>query len=384
MERIEEILNGVKTLGIGGHVRPDGDCVGSCMALYLYIRKYFPQIKADIYLESPKPVFHYISHIEDIKTEADGDRQYDLFVTCDVSARDRLAIAGPYFDTAKRTACIDHHISNSGFAQVNHIRGEVSSACEVLYGLFDPEKVVRTIAVPIYTGMVHDTGVFQYSSTSPETMRIAGELMKTGFNFSKIIDESFYQKTYLQNQVMGRILAESIMLLDGRCIVGCMKKRDMDFYGVEGKDLDGNPVKSDELFSRNAVTVVNFWFTTCSPCVGELGELDALNKELAEKNGALIGVNSFTLDGNEAEISEAKDVLAKKGATYQNVYFDSDSEAGRFTTGIYAYPTTYVVDRNGNIVGDPIVGAITEKNQAETLQKLIDQAIASDTGENEE
>ena len=156
------------------------------------------------------------------------------------------------------------------------------------------------------------------------------------------------------------------------------------FPAFEGKDLDGNPVKSDELFSRNAVTVVNFWFTTCSPCVGELGELDALNKELAEKNGALIGVNSFTLDGNEAEISEAKDVLAKKGATYQNVYFDSDSEAGRFTTGIYAYPTTYVVDRNGNIVGDPIVGAITEKNQAETLQKLIDQAIASDTGENEE
>ena len=156
------------------------------------------------------------------------------------------------------------------------------------------------------------------------------------------------------------------------------------FPAFEGKDLDGNPVKSDELFSRNAVTVVNFWFTTCSPCVGELGELDALNKELAEKNGALIGVNSFTLDGNEAEISEAKDVLAKKGATYQNVYFDSDSEAGRFTTGIYAYPTTYVVDRNGNIVGDPIVGAITEKNQAETLQMLIDQAIASDTGENEE
>lgn len=156
------------------------------------------------------------------------------------------------------------------------------------------------------------------------------------------------------------------------------------FPSFEGKDLDGNEVKSDELFSANAVTVVNFWFTTCSPCVGELGELDALNKELAEKNGALIGVNSFTLDGNEAEISEAKDVLAKKGATYQNVYFDSDSEAGRFTTGIYAYPTTYVVDRNGNIIGDPIVGAITEKNQAETLQKLIDQAIASDTGENEE
>ena len=157
---------------------------------------------------------------------------------------------------------------------------------------------------------------------------------------------------------------------------GSMQK----FPAFEGKDLDGNTVKSSELFSKNAVTVVNFWFTTCNPCVGELSELDALNKELAEKGGALIGVNTFTLDGDEAAISEAKDVLAKKGATYQNVYFASDGEAGKFTTNIFAYPTTYVVDRNGNIVGEPIVGAITEKNQAEALQKLIDQALAADKG----
>ena len=157
---------------------------------------------------------------------------------------------------------------------------------------------------------------------------------------------------------------------------GSMQK----FPAFEGKDLDGNPVKSDELFSGNTVTVVNFWFTTCNPCVGELAELDALNKELAEKGGSLIGVNTFTLDGDEAAISEAKDVLAKKGATYQNVYFDSDGEAGKFTTNIFAYPTTYVVDRSGNIVGEPIVGAITEKKQAETLQKLIEQALAADVG----
>ena len=157
---------------------------------------------------------------------------------------------------------------------------------------------------------------------------------------------------------------------------GSMQK----FPAFEGKDLDGNTVKSDELFSANAVTVVNFWFTTCNPCVGELSELDALNKELAEKGGSLIGVNTFTLDGDETAISEAKDVLAKKGATYQNVYFDSDSEAGKFATSIFAYPTTYVVDRSGNIVGEPIVGAITEKKQAETLQKLIDQALAADMG----
>ena len=157
---------------------------------------------------------------------------------------------------------------------------------------------------------------------------------------------------------------------------GSMQK----FPAFEGKDLDGNTVKSDELFSANAVTVVNFWFTTCNPCVGELSELDALNKKLAEKGGSLIGVNTFTLDGDETAISEAKDVLAKKGATYQNVYFASDGEAGKFTTNIFAYPTTYVVDRSGNIVGEPIVGAITEKKQAETLQKLIDQALAADVG----
>ena len=157
---------------------------------------------------------------------------------------------------------------------------------------------------------------------------------------------------------------------------GSMQK----FPAFEGKDLDGNTVKSDELFSGNTVTVVNFWFTTCNPCVGELAELDALNKELTEKGGSLIGVNTFTLDGDEAAISEVKDVLAKKGATYQNVYFDSDGEAGKFTTNIFAYPTTYVVDRSGNIVGEPIVGAITEKKQAETLQKLIEQALAADVG----
>ena len=152
------------------------------------------------------------------------------------------------------------------------------------------------------------------------------------------------------------------------------------FPAFEGKDLDGNTIKSSDLFSGNAVTVVNFWFTTCGPCVGELGDLDALNKELSGKGGALIGINAFTLDGNEAAISDAKDVLAQSGATYQNVYFDSGSEAGKFVESIYAYPTTYVVNRSGRIVGDPIVGAITSKAQADALQAQIDKALAADMG----
>lgn len=239
MNNIAEVLDGVKTMAIAGHIRPDGDCVGSCTALYAYIKKWYPEIRADIYLETPRPVFGYLAYMDEVKSEASGEKEYDLFVTCDVSARDRLAVAGDYFEKAKKTVCIDHHVSNPGFARINHILPDASSSCEVLYGLLDPEKVDREIAQAVYTGIIHDTGVFQYSCTSPETMRIAGELMKTGFDFTELIEKSFYQKTYIQNQVMGRVLAESILLLNGKCIVGYMKKKDMDFYGVDGADLDG-------------------------------------------------------------------------------------------------------------------------------------------------
>ena len=282
MKNISEILENVKTVGIGGHIRPDGDCIGSCMALYLYFRKYFPDIEADVYLEDRKPVFDYIDRMDEVKTEAEEEKEYDLFITCDVSALDRLAVAGKYFDTAKKTACIDHHVSNKGFADVNHVRGDVGSACEVLYGLLDADKIDRSIAVPIYTGMAHDTGVFQYSSTTPETMRIAGELMKTGFDFSRIIDESFYQKTYLQNQVMGRVLAESILLLDGKCIIGYLKKKDLDFYGVEGKDLDGIV---SQLRLTEGVEVAMFLY-----------ELETQNFKVSLRSNGKIDVSKIAVD----------------------------------------------------------------------------------------
>ncbi len=149
------------------------------------------------------------------------------------------------------------------------------------------------------------------------------------------------------------------------------------FPSFTGKDLDGNDVNSDELFSSSKVTVMNFWFTTCKPCVGELGDLEQLNKELAEKGGQVVGVNSFTLDGNKDEIADAKDVLNKKGVTYKNIWFKSDSEAGKFTSNLFSFPITYVIDQNGNIVGEPIVGAISSAEQRAALDKLIDQAIAS-------
>lgn len=148
------------------------------------------------------------------------------------------------------------------------------------------------------------------------------------------------------------------------------------FPGFEGQDLDGNPVDSATLFSNNAVTVVNFWFTTCKPCVGELPDLEALHQELAKKGGAVIGINAFTLDGNTKDTNEAKSVLEQQGVTYQNIWFASNSDAGLFTAGLYAFPTTYVVDRNGRIVGDPIVGAISSDAQMKKLNALIDQALS--------
>ncbi len=239
MNKIAEILENVKTLGIAGHVHPDGDCVGSCMGLYLYVKEWFPQIETDIYLEQPRDVFSYLSRMDEVKTECSGEKVYDLFITLDVSSVDRIALAGECFAKAKRTVCIDHHVSNKGFAGINVIQGEVSSASEVLYTLLEKEKVTRPVAEAIYTGMIHDTGVFQYSSTSPDTMRIAADLMETGLDFGRIIEGSFYEKTYIQNQVMGRVLAESILILDGAFIIGYLKNKQMDFYGVSAKDLDG-------------------------------------------------------------------------------------------------------------------------------------------------
>ena len=240
MHNVEEFLSGIKTMGIAGHIRPDGDAVGANMALYLYVKKYHPEIEVEVYLDHPNPVYGRIACIDEIKVSVeDPDRIYDLFVTCDVSSKERISVGGELFAQAKKTVCIDHHISNTGFADINYVRSEIGSCCEVLYALMDPEKITCEIATALYTGMIHDTGVFQYTNTTPETMRIAATLMEKGVPFSHLIEESFYQKTYVQNQVMGRVLAESIMLMGGKCVAGYLRRKDLVFYGVNGTDLDG-------------------------------------------------------------------------------------------------------------------------------------------------
>ena len=239
MDNLDIFLAEADTVAIAGHVRPDGDCVGSCLATYNYIKTYFPHEKVDLYLEPIPNIFKFLKRSEEILNEWPDGRTYDLFIALDCGDAARLGNAAKYFESAAHTVCVDHHVSNLSFAEHNYIVPEASSTCELVFDLLPYERIDCEMAECIYTGIVHDTGVFQYSSTSPETMRVAGELMKWDFDFSRIIDESFYQKTYLQNQVMGRVLAESIMLLDGKCIVGYMKLKVMDFYGVKPSDLDG-------------------------------------------------------------------------------------------------------------------------------------------------
>ena len=237
MKIIDE-LKGEKSIAISGHIRPDGDCVGSVMGLYLYLKKEMPEAQIDVYLDKPADIFTCISHIQDIKSEFNADCVYDAFVVLD-TAPDRLGDAEPIYRNARKKINIDHHISNTGFGDVSVVEPERSSTAELLYDLMRPEMVDEEIAKAIYIGIIHDTGVLRYSNTSPRTMQIVGELIKFGFDFPQLIEETFYEKTYRQTQIMGRAVTESVRFMEDRCIVSVVSRCMMEFYGVTSKDLDG-------------------------------------------------------------------------------------------------------------------------------------------------
>lgn len=228
---------GARKIGISGHIRPDGDCVGSCLALAGYLKKALPKTDIKVYLEKPAEIFNIIAGFDEIVTDF-PEESFDVFIVLD-SVFDRTGDAQKYVAAAKKTINIDHHVSNDGRGDINICRPEVGSVCEVLFELLDKELLDRDIAMALYIGIIHDTGVFQYSNTRPETLNIASYLIGFGFNFSKIIEETFYQKTYLQSQIMGRALMESIRFLDGRGIVSVVDQKVMDFYNVTSEDFEG-------------------------------------------------------------------------------------------------------------------------------------------------
>ena len=237
---LNHALEQAKTVAIGGHVRPDGDCVGSCMGLYQYIKTWYPEIEADVYLEDiPESFKRLIAVSDQIKGDVAEAKEYDLFIALDCGDAARLGFSAVLFENAKHTICVDHHVSNMAFADENHIVPDASSTSELIYHLLPYEKITKEIAECLYLGIVHDTGVFQYSSTAPETMEAAANLMRKGINANEIIDKTFYEKTYAQNQILGRALLESILFMDGKCIFTCLTKKIMDFHEVKPKDLEG-------------------------------------------------------------------------------------------------------------------------------------------------
>lgn len=236
---LNRMLEGKQSIAIGGHIRPDGDCVGSCMGLYHYLKEQNPEFSVDVYLEEVPEKFHFIDGIDVIRHEIPEQKSYDLFICLDCGDRNRLGFSAPLFDQARTTFCIDHHVSNDAFATENYVFPDASSASELVYQLLDYDKISLKVAEILYMGIVHDTGVFQYSCAGPETFRTAAKLLEKGVNAPKLIDSTFYEKTYAQNRILGFVLLQSSLELDGKCTASFVSREDMKQYGVKPKDLDG-------------------------------------------------------------------------------------------------------------------------------------------------
>lgn len=236
---LDRLLKQASSVAIGGHIRPDGDCVGSCMGLYQYIRDNYKDIEADVYLEEIPNSYQFIKATEDIRHEIPEGKIYDLFICLDCGDAQRLGFSGELFEIAKHTLCVDHHVTNGAFAEENYVEPDASSTSELIYNLIPQEKITKEIAEALFMGIAHDTGVFQYSCTSPSTFRAAAVLQEKGIDVEKLVNKTFYEKTYHQNQVLGRALLESILFLDGKCIASAISRKDMEFYQVKPKHLDG-------------------------------------------------------------------------------------------------------------------------------------------------
>ena len=327
MIRLANELENVKTVAVAGHIRPDGDCIGSCLAVYSYLQENFPEISVDVYLEMVNPNFLFLKGADQVKISCEEDRGYDLFIALDASEKERLGGAAKYFETAGKTLCIDHHITNPGFAEQNWVDAQASSTAELVYQALEEDKISKETAEAVYLGIIHDTGVFQYSNTTPRTMQIAGRLMAKGIDFSRIIEDTFYRKTYVQNQVLGRALMESILLLDGKIIVGRIRQKDMSFYGVGPADLEG--IVSQLRADNKTIVVTNGCFDILH--VGHVRYLKE-TKTFADKLIVLVNSDKSVrqIKGEGRPINSENDraeVLCALSAVDYVVLFDETSPA---------------------------------------------------------
>ncbi len=236
--KINEVIGDAKTIGIAGHVRPDGDCVGSCMALYNYLKKNRQDLEVRVFLEYVDPKFTLIANTDQIETDGFDGTVFDLFIALDTASLDRLGENVKYFDAAKRTYCIDHHKSNPGYADDNYVVAEAGSASEVLFEFLELDLFNREIAEPMYMGIAHDTGVFRFQSTTPKTMRIAADLMEYEIDTNEILEETYYKKSYNQMMITAHIQSNATLVMDGKCIYGYCTAEMMEQYGITKNDLD--------------------------------------------------------------------------------------------------------------------------------------------------
>lgn len=306
MKDLASQLAQVKTVAIAGHVRPDGDCVGSCLATYNYINTWFPQIQADIYLEPIPNIFKFLKNSDKICTTCENNRKYDLCIVQDCGDTGRLGPALKYFQTAKKTVCIDHHVSNDSFADENYIFPEASSTSELIFELLEQDKITKEIAECIYVGMVHDTGVFQYSCTSARTMNVAGILMEKGINFSKIVDDTFYTKTFAQNQILGQALLNSRLYLDGVVIATALTLDEMARFQVLPKHLDG--IVSQLRVTKGVEAAVFLYENddhTWKLSMRSNGKTDVAEIAMKYQGGGHVRAAGATMEGSSEEIIAA-------------------------------------------------------------------------------
>lgn len=238
MELLKECA-GARRIGISGHRKPDGDCVGSCLATRYFLKKCMPDAQVMVFLEEPDPVFAELAGFDEIISDYPEQEPFDVFLILDCNL-ERIGDAVKYAQAAGKVINIDHHVTNAaGCGTVNYVDPKIGSTCELVYDVIDHKVLDEELAKILYVGMIHDTGVFQYESTTPETMKKAAHLISYGFDFYRIIQQTFYEKTYLQAQIMGRALMESIRFMDGRCVVSMIDRKTMDFYGVTNRDFEG-------------------------------------------------------------------------------------------------------------------------------------------------
>ncbi len=311
---LDRILEGKTSVAIAGHVRPDGDCVGSTLAVYNYIKSYYPQIYVKLFLEPIPNIFKFLQYSAEIDSNYADTTTFDLFVALDCGDLGRLGNAAAFFYVAKHTLCIDHHISNQSFAEDNYIYPDASSTCELVYEVIDPARVTKEIAECLYTGIVHDTGVFQYSCTSAKTMNVAGILMEKGIDYPKIVDETFYTKTFAQNKILGQALLNSRLYLDGACIVSVITQEEMKRFEVLPKHLDG--IVNQLRITKDVRVALFLYENEDGTFKGSLrvnGEFNVAEVAICFGGGGHVKAAGFTIDGpaEEAVARVLKEIEAR-------------------------------------------------------------------------